>query len=221
MINLYSSEFRDELIVTGLVLVLAASSSYFFLDQVLFEQKEAGISEESVKGILDTLEQANVENDQNIGLNPENQALISETTLESPSPTPSPSPSPSPTPIENVVEIPLGSGKNFENEYYKANFSAPRLVSGNSTVFKVDVVLANISIGDEGFINRLHATIIKDGEVLISEAAMNNTELKTVKVGEQITFTASMSLVPGTDVSEVRFAPGDEYPVVSFDVGAI
>ena len=75
-----------------------------------------------------------------------------------------------------------------------------------SRTFKVDIVLAN-KVVEVGLKNRLSATIIKDGQVIAESAPFSLSESATAYPGEQISFTATMSLISGTDVARVKYLP--------------
>lgn len=105
-----------------------------------------------------------------------------------------------------VIEQPYGNGGEYDNADYRLSIVNPRLVVSASRVFKVDVVLANKRI-ITGLKNRLSATIIKEGEVIAESAPFSLSESATAYPGEQISFTASMSLIAGTDVARLKYLP--------------
>ena len=56
-------------------------------------------------------------------------------------------------------------------------------------------------------LNRIKASIVKDGNIIVPEAALSLSESRRIMVGEQLTFEARMSLIEGTDVREIFFKP--------------
>jgi hypothetical protein len=75
-----------------------------------------------------------------------------------------------------------------------------------SRMFEVDVTLINNKVV-EGLPTQLSATIVKDGVVIVPNAAMSVSSNTIVPAGQQQAFTARLSLIEGTDVSLVHYLP--------------
>lgn len=206
--------FGDELITTGLVLTVVVGGSFFVMSR-LFRPVPRVVSEndEVVMGAQDAA------GGQGRGLAEDSRAsyeLASPTALVSPSPSTSPTKTPSSE--VNVVEIPYGPDQEFENDFYYLRFINPRLISGASLIFKVDVELGN-KTAEGGVHNRIHATVVKDAEMVIEKAAMSNTEITQVNAQEKVIFTASLSLIQETDIEKLIYEPGADMPRVVYYVG--
>lgn len=205
--------FSDELVATGLLLAVMVTGSFFYLSRLTSrhakQELAAGSNQGNQEQVLGSVNEAD-SSDENVL----NEAVVP---TASPTPTASASAKPSSAPpglATPVLEIPYGAGQLYENDKYFIEFVEPKLVSSSSRVFKVKVVIGNISVS-EGITNRLHATVIKDGLVLIDEAAMSISEVKQIFPGQKLTFSASLSLVEETDVTKLIFNPGDGLPVVT------
>lgn len=195
--------YKEEMIATGLVLVIGASASFFFLSQT-----------KPVKKVEPLPSSQNQE--QVLGVQTETQ-----TPTPTPTPTPVPTPAPTPTPeavvteatplpiISQIAEYLVADDQQFENDKYILIIKNIRMaIKGNNyRSLKVDVVLANKSV-DVGLQNRLSVSIVKDGKQVASGAVMSVTESKLIKPGEKLTFGASISLIQATDVEKIYFNPG-------------
>lgn len=224
MIDHLGRGFRDELLATGLVMLISVVGSYYVIHLRLNKPGQAPVVvlDEKVLGAKEETGQDR----QDSGESTIEQAIKVDVESEEAEPTPTPTPpssnTPKPSATPNQVEIQYGINEEFENDYYIVSFSNPRLVVGNSRVFKVDVVIANKAVETEiGLHNRLHARIEREGEVIIEQAAMSNTEIKQIKQGQQLTFTASISLVSQTDISRIYYKPDGEIPEVVYEVGPL
>lgn len=201
--------YQDELIATALVLVVASGGAFMALNKFVVSGNQTS-STNQVLGLEDTnIEQAPT-------------PIVTKSTNQEPLPTPTPNPTPSPSPtiaptptaspsaspMTNIVEIPYGVNQKFENSDYQIEFSNPRLVTAGGRVFRVAVVVRNKN-HDSGFENRLFAKVVKDGKVIIQDAPMSLSEIRSVKSGEQLSFEASLSLIETTSLESIVFKPGD------------
>jgi hypothetical protein len=129
-----------------------------------------------------------------------------------PTPNPSLTPVPSAPPTQNPFrsEVYYGTGGLYESEEYKLSLASPRLSFDardmQSRMFEVDVTLINNKVV-EGLPTQLSATIVKDGVVIVPNAAMSVSSNTIVPAGQQQAFTARLSLIEGTDVSLVHYLP--------------
>lgn len=217
---LYNSHYREELIATAVIAGILFSGSFVLGSRTL--DKNTSVPSPSPSQVLGT---ANYSDEEVAKLLNE----LTRTSPATPKPTKSPSPistlnsiqplstltasgsatrssQPIPTYANTVIEQPYGNGGEYDNADYRLTIVNPRLVVSASRVFKVDVVLANKRIV-AGLKNRLSATIIKEGEVIAESVPFSLSESATAYPGEQITFTATMSLISGTDVARLKYLP--------------
>jgi hypothetical protein len=216
--NYLNNGYRDELITAAGIAGLCALASFVVLAQVAPNPKTNDLEAEAVLGI---------QSDEEMVV-PQSQVAQSENNsiavISAPSPTPSSSPTPSPeastaatptpTPTPNTVEIPYGSSQDFENNDYVISFSDPILTVGASRIFRVKVVIGNKKV-EEFIDNTLLGEIRRDGQVVSARAPLTLSEIKSIKPGEQLTFTASLSLPESTQLTRITFdPPGDPLQVI-------
>jgi hypothetical protein len=200
----YKSNFREELIATAMLMGLVITGSFVLAYRSINQPKQPDLSLDSEADVLGTTK--TIEGEVN--------EVINE--LMTPAPTPIPRPTLKPiasssaaqTPQYNttIIEQPYGQGGEYDNDWYRLTVSNPRLIVSTSRTFKVDIVLANKTV-ELGLKNRLSATIIKDGQVIAESAPFSLSEVATAYPGEQISFTATMSLISGTDVARIKYLP--------------
>lgn len=212
--------YKDEMIATGVVLAIGVVGTFFVLSQVKPIPKPEEVSSENQQVL-------GAQTDTTTNVQPE-----SETGTPIPTLTPIPTPPPTPTPQvviaestptatqEPEAEYLVADDKEFENDKYILSLKNVRMyIKGSIRTFKVNVVLANKS-ASEGLPNRLTVAIVKDGNEIASSAYMSISEAKTVKPGEKITYSASISLIAGTDVEKLMYHPtadgvdGVEYQII-------
>lgn len=215
--NKFVNSFREEIVTTGMVMIVTVWGSYYILGRLLNNKPVSeGVSvDESVLGAIDKrLGEKQKEEEDTSG------SIIyqesEKTTDSSPQPTTAPTKTPSPSPL--VTEISYRPSKDYENDDFFISFNRPRLMVGSSRSFMVDVVLMNKAVTGPGLLNRLYATVLKDGDIIVQEAVMSSSEIASLKVGERISFTASLSLIEGTEVSQIIFVPGNDLPQVTHQV---
>lgn len=211
----FVNSFQEEMVTTGLVMIVTVAGSFYFLSRMISPSGKTGlVLDEAVLGRIDEKINEDQEKQKVAGAR---ATQVTATTR--PSVAPTFKPSPNPTTVPNLVEIPYRPAQEFENDDYLISFSRPRLILGDDTrSFKVDVVMANKAVGGEGLGNRVYATVLKDGEIIVQEAVMSNTKTVSLKQGETISFTAKISLIEETEVSQIIFAPGDGLPQVTYQV---
>lgn len=209
------SGFRDELIATALVLTVTIGGSFYLLHRFGMTEDEVGQQGSSLVLGVQSGEDASGQSSAgvaNVGASP--------TPSPSPSPTPTPTPTPSPT-TQTLVEIPYGSDQTFENADYKITFADPKLIVGTARKFEAQVVLANKSVEGEGLTNAILATITKEGQVVADNVPMSLSETKPIKIGQQLTFTATLGMIEGTEITQLQFKPIGGVAPTTFSVSPI
>ena len=217
----FAKSFRDEIITTGLVMIVVVVGSFYILDKFAFNESDVDgvLVDEEILGVIDeriakkrsasVLESNGTRDGNGLGA------------VSNISPTPSPTTVGTPTPTPKLTEIPYRPSKEFENDDYLISFSRPRVMVGESRTFMVEVLLVNKAVKKKGFTNRLFATVVKNGEIIVQEAVMSNSENETLDVSENVTFTASLALIESTDVSQLIFVPGDSLPQVTYQISPL
>lgn len=200
--------YKEELIATALVLVVASGGSFFILSQVRPVEKTAvdGERQEQVLGEQTQEEEGGID-----------EVAMSPTPTPTSTPTPTPKPTPEPviveassTPITNqVAEYLVADDRAIETGAYILELKNIKMVAKGSRTksLKLEAVLKNKS-ASEGLKNQLTVSIVKDGNEIAPSAIMSVSESKTVMPEEQLTFTASISLIDGTDVKAIKYNPG-------------
>src|SRR5690606_27352343 len=121
---------KDELVSVGALLVVAATGSFFWLNQMtnsrqVSSQAESALAMEQVLGAS----QRQTENDSRFkesGVMDVEGSLPSPTVSPSVSPSPTPSPTPRPTPVIDRVEL-IQASEEMVNDDYQISFSNPRM----------------------------------------------------------------------------------------------
>ena len=195
-------QYRDELVTMGLVFVISAVGIFFMTSRFL--APEPSVSSTAQAPL------------------PTQQSVLGEQSTTTP-PTPTyklgiitptagvASSAATPTP----AQVPYGAGRSYAYENYQIEFLDPRLIFENGAErrrFVIDVVIKNISVVS-GIKNSLAAAIVKDGNVIVPEAPLSLSESKLILPSQQLSFTARLSLIEGTDVVTLTFAPDDLEPV--------
>lgn len=217
MNGLYNSHFREELITTAVVAGILFSGSFILGSHSLSKNASTSpdssqvlgaktYSEEEVQKLLAELTKTSVATPKpQKGISPITQTAPLQP-IQTPLASGSASRSAAPTYSNTIIEQPYGNGGEYDNLDYRLTIVNPRLVVSASRTFKVDVILANKRIVS-GLKNRLSATIIKEGEVIAESAPFSLSESATAYPGEQVSFTATMSLISGTDVARLKYLP--------------
>jgi hypothetical protein len=205
----YETSFREEIIATALLMGVVITGSFLLVYRSIHKDPESLLTvkneeavlgkstEEDAKTIKDAIDTAIEE----VIPTPTPKPVVQKTT-------PSSSQSATMSPLYNtsVIEQPYGTGGEYDTTDYRLTLINPRLVIGTTRTFRVDVILANKSV-QQGLKNRLSALIIKEGDVIAESAPFSVSESATVMPGEQITYTATMSLISGTDVARIKYLP--------------
>lgn len=193
------SQFHEELMVTGVVLTIAVIGSFYILSQLTAGEPESEQQVVQIRTVSETMEPS-----------PEGEVAGEQTsTPAEPSTTPEPTEEGTASAEAEVISVPFGEDGSFENEYYRLELTHPRIEvdqAGGARKFKIDAVLYNKTVS-EGLANTLESSIIRDGRVIVERAAMSLTESKLVKPKQKLTYTASVSLIEGTDAQTVYFEP--------------
>jgi hypothetical protein len=211
MSNFYHNHYKEELIATAVLMAVVVTGSFVVAYRVM-QKPQIPVTDQQVLGT--TKEEAELERMLREALaTPTPKPASAVTPITSPALTainpPSlgtPSAANIPTYNNTVIEQPYGNGGEYDNADYRLTIANPRLVVSASRIFKVDVILANKRI-QAGLTNRLSATIIKEGAVIAESVPFSLTQSATAFPGEQISFTASMSLIAGTDVARLKYLP--------------
>ncbi len=108
-------------------------------------------------------------------------------------------------------EVPYGEPGTYDFLEYSIEFSNPRISFDQKTNGKrqllVDILLVNKTVA-EGIDVRMTASIIKDGNVIVKEAALSIPDSRALGKGETLRTTASLGLIDATDVRELKYKPG-------------
>ncbi len=206
--NLWAG-FRDELIATAMTLSLLVLGSFIVTERI-FVHPKAKQSPSQPSAVASVA--------------PSPQTLGVQDTAPTPSPTLS---SLQRVTLDNLMasegarvysEVPYGENGYVEFPGYVVSFKDPRIGFDKTTNLKrqmlVDIEIFNRSIA-EGIDVRLSASIVKDGKVIIQDAALSIPESRALAMGEKLTTTAKLSLIEGTDIRELKFKPGHDLPVAS------
>ena len=198
--------FREELIITSVILGLAVISSFFVISRMYPEDKKEEKIEEleqyKKQDIAQQIDDAMgiVMGDQNVEETDDQIETSKQIENKQPSPTLGPM----------DTEIIFGVEGQYSYDAYQLNLNQPRisynLQEKESKKFVVNVTLKNID-AVEGLPMNLFASIIKDGSLLAPKVAMSTTESKIVLPGEEVVYQARVSLVEGTDVKEIFYEP--------------
>lgn len=197
--------YRDELIATALVLSLGVFGT-FFLTAAMLRDPEVEAAKAAASKKPETEAQAALrELGEVLGQGTQNNQPV-----ERPTPTRSLVLTPTPTIGPYDTEVIYGSGGQYLNGSYELLIQNPKISfdarNSVSRKFVVEMVIRNISV-EAGITNRLTASIVKDGIMIVPKAAMSVSESKLIRPGEQLTFEARISLIDGTDVKELFFEP--------------
>jgi hypothetical protein len=203
----YWQGFRDELVITCLVLVVASIGT----GVVLWKRQAnpAVAPPASSEAILKEMERV---------INQRNGGEVAGSSTDGVASTLAPTLVPTSGPVEPSVtpdpyqtQVFYGAGGQYMHEEYSLYLSSPRIEfdvrNSASRKFVVSVSLANHSISG-GIQNILSAVVIKDGAVLVPKAYLSNSESKVLMPGESLDFTARLSLIEGTDISQIDYTPG-------------
>lgn len=184
--------FRDEMIATAMTLSLLVVGSFILTERTI-----------NPKSFLFSTKSTPSATPQTLGVSDVAPAVIE--------PTPQPTLSP-PTPPVDLAEVVYGQDGDYDFEGYSISFRNPRITFEAKTNAKrklwVNIWVKNKSIA-EGIVTKLTASIIKDGEVIVPTAALNIPNPRKLNLGEEVSFEASLSLIEGTDVRELKFKPGN------------
>jgi len=198
----YLSHFREELMASGMVLLLIVSASFFTVSRIL------NVSP-GVKGQDNSTQEAITD----LTATPPAGKVLGQEVVEK-RPTES-LPTPTIDPLDS--EVPFGTGGEYDYDQYSITLTNPRLTFNMKDTatrkFLVEITLANKNIA-AGLPNQVYASIVKDGNIIVPKAALSTNESKVLMPGENQTFEARLSLIEATDVKEVIFAPTGDLPQI-------
>jgi len=193
--NKFTTGFGDELVATALVLILGLGGSFYLLDRGIFTDNQEAPAVIQIK---------------TLGVSDQNGNSIQPTQAQVPSATPLPIP----TLAADVITVPFGQEGVYDYEQYHLEIGTPHFEfkdSNSNRKFVATIKLLNYSF-DAGLSNRMSATLIKDGKVIQQQVSLSLSESKVVMPDETIIYTVSLSLIEGTDISEIIFTPGSGLP---------
>jgi hypothetical protein len=207
--------FRDELIATSMVFIIAMAGSFYFahkLTQPPVTTPDVPPEPTQTQAQAAMQEMVKVLGEQ------------SEETSPTPLPTPTPAetseqmpPLPSPTGDPYYTEVFYGVGGLYDYDSYRLEITSPRIVFDarniSSRKMIVDMVLYNKTV-EPAMSNKVTASIVKDGVVIVPETAMSLSETVFIKPQEKITFQARISLIESTDVKQLFFKPDQQPPSI-------
>ncbi|MFC1653978.1 hypothetical protein ACFL1M_03990 [Patescibacteria group bacterium] len=206
----YNTNFRDEIVATALLMGLVITGSFFMAYRSVKKPATKSLNIEGEEQVLGDTDEEKIKEIVNEMLSTPTPQPMQPTNqvVQTYQPNNSTSSADITTPpySTNVIEQPYGASGEYDNTDYRLTIFNPRLIISSSRTFRVDVILANKSV-EEGLKNRLSATIIKEGSVIAESAPFSLSESTTVLPGEQITFTSTISLISGTDVTRVIYSP--------------
>jgi hypothetical protein len=192
--------YKDELVATAMTLSLVVMGSFIFTERLIVRDNQP------IAIASPQTEQA-----QTLG-------------VSDVSPTPIPSSNTltkSSNASEGAVvfsEVPYGQNGDYDFAEYSISFRNPRIVFDAQTNSRrkllVNVWIKN-KIVIEGIDSKLSVSIIKDGTVIVPNAAMHIPSSRLLGVNEEGTFEAGISLIEGTDVRELKFTPSENLPKTS------
>jgi hypothetical protein len=207
----YWSSFREELIATSLILVVAVGGSFFILNRLISPPASTPTmtNDEAASQIAAAVKGHQEERVLGDEVTSAPQVTILPTQISTLSLSPTVNP--------YMSEVFYGNGGMYEYDQYKFGINSPRIVFDardvSSRKFVVDIALTNKTV-TTGLVSGLSATIIKDGTVIVPNAALSVSETKVIMPGQTIDFQAKLSLIEGTDVSVISFRPGNGAPAV-------
>lgn len=193
--NKFTTGFGDELVATALVLILGLGGSFYLFNKGVFstQNEEPAVIQIKTLGMSDA----------------QGNPVALPTPLP-PTATPVPLPSLSP----DVITIPFGQEGVYDYESYRLEIGTPHFEFSNSTSnrkFVTTIKLINYAV-TAGLPNRLSATLVKDGIVIQQQVSLSLSESKLLTPNETAIYNASLSLIEGTDISEIIFSPGSGLP---------
>lgn len=199
----YVSNFREELLASGLVLLLLAVSSFYAVSRMFSQRESTKVTDTAsdlaavLKALTPEPEKAAVLGDA-VEIKSQTEAGVSQELALSPTP----------DPLD--TEVLFGKGGTYDYPEYKLQIDSPRLSynlkSPQKRKFMADITLTN-KIITGGLPLQIEASIIKDGAVIVSKTAMSVSQGKVLQSGESQKTEARISLIEGTDVKEILFQP--------------
>lgn len=202
------SSFREEIVITSLLLGVMVIST-FFLASFLFPSAET--DPETTK---DKSEDVAKQIDEAMALVLGEQTIESQSNLNSNTPPTAPSLSITLSPTAVLVpldtEIVFGSEGHYSFDDYTFAITRPRIgfnaQDGNNKKFIADIMIKNNTL-TQGLPLDVKAEVVKDSSIIVPQAALSLTESKILMPGEEIVTQVRLSLIDGTEVSKIFFSP--------------
>lgn len=196
--------FRDEMIATAMTLSLLMIGSFMLTERLLSPPPKSSPQPIAQAPMTTTPAQPQTLGAQDVAPPVIDTPTTTHTESNDPQATAS---------AEALSEVPYGEDGGEDFEGYSIRFERPRITFESKTNTKrklwVNVWIKNKSI-ESGISCRLTASIIKDGVVIVPAAALHTPNCRTVGIGEQMSFVASISLIEATDVRELKYKPGND-----------
>lgn len=192
--NNYWWSFKEEILATAVVLMVAVSGSFFVVSRLFSPMPQ---NETEAPGqVLGQAQETPILPTPTITIQPTTQLV------------------PTSNPYDS--EVFYGTGGMYEYEEYSLALSSPRISfdarNPQARRFMVDVTLTNKTVA-QGLQPTLSATIVKDGVVIVPQTPLSIKEFALVLPGEKKSFEARLSLIEGTDVSILRYSPPSLTPI--------
>lgn len=192
--------FRDELVATAMTLSLVVVGSFILTERIVGRSSKAESSPEPQAAAVQTLGVSDV--------------------APTPLPTLTALTAPSNASEGAIVfsEVPYGQEADYDYAEYSFKVRNPRLVYDAKTntkrKFMADLMIKN-KVVVEGLPTKITVSIVKDGVVIVPNAAMHVVGINPVGVNQENTYQASISLIEGTDVRELKYTPSETLPKTS------
>jgi uncharacterized protein YbcI len=202
------SSFREEIVITSLLLGVMVISTFFLAsllfpsaekDPVTSEDKSEEVAKQIDEAMALVLGEQTAENQSNLNTNTPNTTPSLTVTL---------APTVVLTPLD--TEIVFGSEGHYSFDDYTFAVTRPRIgfnaQDGNNKKFIADIRIKNNTL-TQGLPMDIKAEVVKDGSIIVPQVVLSLTESKILMPGEEIVTQARLSLIDGTEVSKIFFSP--------------
>jgi hypothetical protein len=208
MNDIFWDSYREELITTAIVLVLAVLVSLFAARTWYSNLQDERAAESTYKEKLrqeEIADQLNAAFGEVMGQTQEEPDTTAAVQGITPKPTAA---QPTSQPIGDAVEVPFGYGGKYTYDEYILELDRPRLRIGSdqSRTFIVEMKLTN-NIVNEGLPIKVSGVIVQDGSVIVQDTALSTSVSGVVMPGDSMQFQARMALLEGTDLAQVWYKP--------------
>lgn len=196
--------FRDELVITSMVLTLTVIASFYIAGQTLRDDSDKKPDNLDVTGDV-------------LGDSKPAAPAVTATPIPQPTIVLQPSPVPNSQSAE-ATRVPFGIDAAYPYPDYEVVITNPHLLfdpkKSGSRQFIATITIKNISI-EAGIDNVVFAKIIKDGNVIVPKASMSVSESKRIFPKQMLTFDIRISLIESTDIAQITIDPeGASTPMI-------